>query len=88
MPVQIYSPSIPSPPQEDLSTLPWVSVNHLVPFKPTGLLLYLTKAHYESGMTALAGWVPLEVETGLEEREGTQKLARLVEEWKGGMVEG
>lgn len=52
-----------------------------VKFEPTGLLLYLKSAHYESGTSALSGWVPLEVEDGKEGREGVGRLRALVDRW-------
>lgn len=48
--------------------------------EPTGVLLYLNSAHYDSGTTALVGWVPLTVEKEEDRsREGVGRLLELVE---------
>lgn len=66
--LSLASPASPTP-----ST---VSVD--VPLESTGLLLYLNSGHYDSGLTALVGWVPNEAEEGEEAREGVARLAELV----------
>ncbi|TNY22624.1 hypothetical protein DMC30DRAFT_391644 [Rhodotorula diobovata] len=55
-----------------------------VPLRPTGLLLYLASAHYESGSTPLVSWVPCgaEVERGDEDKEGVPRMLQLVREWE------
>lgn len=45
-------------------------------------MLHLSAAHYESGLTALAGWVPVQTEPGKERIEGVQRMAELVKEWE------
>ncbi|GAA5978081.1 hypothetical protein JCM21900_006623 [Sporobolomyces salmonicolor] len=53
-----------------------------VPLQPSGLLLYLSAAHYESGLTPLVTWVPCEVEPGMEASEGVGRFRELLEQWE------
>ncbi|ORY74777.1 hypothetical protein BCR35DRAFT_306597 [Leucosporidium creatinivorum] len=75
--VTILSPSTtPSQP-------PSTSAIH-IPLQAIGLMLYLTAAHYESGLTALAGWIPCEMgDKGKEGQEGVRRFGQLAEEWAG-----
>lgn len=73
----VISPSaLPSqPPSSSAIQIPLIS---------TGVMLYLTAAHYESGLTALAGWIPCEVsDEGKAGQEGVRRFGQLVEEWGG-----
>ncbi|GAA6059248.1 hypothetical protein JCM10212_006641 [Sporobolomyces blumeae] len=54
--VETASPSTP-PPSSSSITLSRLEV----PFVPTGVLLYVKSAHYESGLTPLVNWVPVDV---------------------------
>ena len=51
-----------------------------VPLESTGVLVYLNSGHYDSGLTALVGWVPNEAEEGEEGREGMARMCALVQE--------
>lgn len=52
-----------------------------IPFLPTGVVLYLSKAHYESGLTALAGWIPVKVEDEEEKKvAGLERFVQLLRE--------
>ncbi|GAA5849534.1 hypothetical protein JCM9279_007261 [Rhodotorula babjevae] len=54
-----------------------------IPLAPTGVLLYLSSAHYESGSTPLVSWVPCGAEVDAEDREkeGVERMLQLVQEW-------
>ncbi|KPV71556.1 uncharacterized protein RHOBADRAFT_56592 [Rhodotorula graminis WP1] len=54
-----------------------------IPLAPTGVLLYLSSAHYESGSTPLVSWVPCGAEVAAEDkdREGVERMRTLVSEW-------
>ncbi|GAA5903988.1 hypothetical protein JCM8208_001752 [Rhodotorula glutinis] len=54
-----------------------------IPLAPTGVLLYLGSAHYESGTTPLVSWVPCGAEVAPEDRdrEGVGRMLTLVSEW-------
>jgi len=52
-----------------------------VRFTPIGLLLYHRESHYESGITPLVNWIPLEVEAGRESCEGVGRFTELVQIW-------
>lgn len=53
-----------------------------VDFAPSGLLLYHRESHYESGITPLVNWIPLEVEAGRESYEGVRRFTELVRNWE------
>lgn len=61
-----------------------------IPLRATGVMLYLSGAHYESGLTALAAWVPCVTDAGSEGIEGVRRFGQLVEEWsqRGGEADG
>lgn len=83
-PIPVPVPTfVPGP---DGSTIPSIRT---VPLSPDGVLCYLKQAGYESGPTALVGWVPL-LESGDEEGQvtGVRRLAELVDEWNRGLMEG
>lgn len=65
-PALVVTPSTPSPVQVD------------VPLDPAGVLLFLDSAHYDSGLTALVGWVPAKPEPGEQGKEGLERLYELV----------
>ncbi|KAM0749589.1 hypothetical protein T439DRAFT_381895 [Meredithblackwellia eburnea MCA 4105] len=69
---------LPSPSTPETPLVPGPHPNPF-PVELTGLLLYLSRAHYESGPTTLVGWVPCEVESELKGKEGTGRLKELVE---------
>ncbi|BGP34925.1 hypothetical protein JCM10296v2_006749 [Rhodotorula toruloides] len=77
IPVEAFFPSDPSDPTQLFPT------QLDIPLHPTGLLLYLSHAHYESGPTPLVSWVPCSpnVERGMERGEGVERMRELVEEW-------
>ncbi|KAM0791006.1 hypothetical protein ACM66B_004305 [Microbotryomycetes sp. NB124-2] len=58
--------------------------------RQTGLLLYHRQSQYESGLTALVGWIPMSVTDGKEGTEGVSRFKQLVEEWqaRGGEAAG
>lgn len=78
VPVPAPSSSSPSPP-----TVP-VPIQLTIPLHPTGLLLYLSQAHYESGSTPLVSWVPCvdQIAEGMELAEGVARMGQLVSEWQ------
>lgn len=77
VPVQVLFPSDPDQPTQLFPT------QLDIPLHPTGLLLYLSHAHYESGSTPLVSWVPCSanVERGMERGEGVERMRELVDEW-------
>ncbi|BGP27220.1 snurportin-1 [Rhodotorula toruloides] len=77
IPVEVFFPSDPSDPTQLFPTL------LDIPLHPTGLLFYLSHAHYESGSTPLVSWVSCSpnVERGMERGEGVERMRELVEEW-------
>lgn len=82
------SPSPSSPPLAPASG----PVQVTIPLQPTGLLLYLSQAHYESGSTPLVSWVPCRDQFAEprqpgggdlgEQAEGVARMAQLVAEWQ------
>lgn len=80
------SASILLPSETALPALSSISV----PLRTIGVMLYLSVAHYESGLTPLAAWIPCQVEEGKEGSEGVRRFGELVEEWKrrGGEADG
>ncbi|GAA6010550.1 hypothetical protein JCM10207_001360 [Rhodosporidiobolus poonsookiae] len=86
MPVRVLAPSPSSPSSTPSASPPAFAPTDLsIPLGPTGLLLYLSTAHYPSGPTPLVGWVPLSsaVEAEARQAEGTERMAELVREWEG-----
>ena len=74
LPVSVLLPSIES----NLPSRRTINVN----FKSSGLLLYHRESHYESGITPLVNWIPLEVEAGRESCEGVARFTELVLKWE------
>ncbi|TKA50716.1 hypothetical protein B0A53_05994 [Rhodotorula sp. CCFEE 5036] len=79
VPVPVPDPSALSP-----SSVPTPPVPLTIPLHPTGLLLYLSQAHYESGSTPLVSWVPCadQIAEGMEQAEGVARMGQLVSEWQ------
>lgn len=65
-----------------------VSITIEIDFDPDGLLLYLRHAHYESGPTCLAQWIPRDRDAGGSEDVMTidafRSLVEKLEEVNGG----
>lgn len=74
---------LPDPALSPSSTVP-TPVPLTIPLHPTGLLLYLSQAHYESGSTPLVSWVPCpdQIADGMEQAEGVTRMGQLVSEWQ------
>ncbi|GAA6030947.1 hypothetical protein JCM8097_008951 [Rhodosporidiobolus ruineniae] len=86
MPALVYAPS-PSPasplPGSPAPAPSYAPITLQIPFRPDGLLLYLSASHYESGSTPLVGWVPLDVhEKENRGAEGVERLEGLLREWE------
>ncbi|KAK4048095.1 hypothetical protein OIV83_004965 [Microbotryomycetes sp. JL201] len=66
-----------------------VSQSVSLQLEPTGLLLYHRQSQYESGLTALVGWIPFAVEEERKTIEGVDRFKQLVLEWqaRGGEAE-
>ncbi|GAA5984643.1 hypothetical protein JCM10908_003437 [Rhodotorula pacifica] len=79
-------PPTPSSPSGDPTAFlpPPAPIPITLPLQPTGLLLYLSQAHYESGSTPLVSWVPCpdQIAEGMEAAEGVGRMGELVSEWE------
>ncbi|GAA5865154.1 hypothetical protein JCM3774_002152 [Rhodotorula dairenensis] len=85
-PLDISALVLPMPPPPTSTSQPSmpVPVQLNIPLHPTGLLLYLSQAHYESGSTPLVSWVPCrdQIADGMELAEGVARMGQLVQEWQ------
>lgn len=79
------APPAPEASGPDPTPLPTtITTTVTLPLHPTGLLLYLSHALYESGSTTLVGWVPCPagIADGMEGGEGVRRMGELVQEWE------
>ena len=83
VPVPVPVP-LPDPTTLSPSSVPHPPIPLTIPLHPTGLLLYLSQAHYESGPTPLVSWVPCadQIAEGMEQAEGVARMGQLVSEWQ------
>lgn len=83
--VHTLAPPAPEASGPDPTPLPTtITTTVTLPLHPTGLLLYLSHALYESGSTTLVGWVPCPsgIADGMEGGEGVRRMGELVQEWE------
>ena len=74
LPVSVLLPLVES----GLPSRRTINVN----FVASGLLLYHRESHYESGITPLVNWIPVEAEAGRESCEGVARFTELVLQWE------
>ncbi|KAK4055442.1 hypothetical protein OIO90_003280 [Microbotryomycetes sp. JL221] len=55
-----------------------------IPLEVSGLLAYHKQAQYESGLTALMGWIAVDVEEKDKGSQGITRFKQLVEQWSTG----
>ncbi|BGP42959.1 hypothetical protein JCM10449v2_006974 [Rhodotorula kratochvilovae] len=81
---QPMSVAVLAPLLTDEGTLGLERADAEIPLRPTGVLLYHLRAHYESGSTPLVSWVPCgaDVARGEEASEGIARMWDLVREWE------